>query len=455
MTTDLLARVRDHIARARLFPEPGGAVLAVSGGPDSVALLDLLAALAPSLGLELTVAHVDHGIAPDSGRVADAVAALARRYGLPFERREVALGTGASETAARRARYQALRAIQRDVGARYLVTAHHADDQAETVLFRLLRGSGLAGLAGIPARGPAGLVRPLLPVRRSTLARWLERRAVATGQPFPVHDDPANADPRHDRSWLRQRVLPLLRGRFADLDRRLRSAGGHAARERRAWAALLAELPDLDYRARPGGVEVAQAPLQRYDKALSEAILRALAREAGCLLGPRRARRVAQFVRSSTSGRVLQLGKGWEAAIAFDRVHLVQREPRDAPPATAATFGTDAGVVAWDGWEFVWRSEPAGTPLRAAFTTWVTPGASAVRALATGDRVRPLGGVGRRKVRTLLMEARVPVGERQRYPVLVRDGDVWWVPGICRSEVAVPRPGQPAVRIEARAARRD
>lgn len=311
----------------------------------------------------------------------------------------------------------------------------------------------MAGLAGIPARGPGGLVRPLLPFRRRTLEQWLERRAAQSGVTFPVHQDPANADPRHDRSWLRQRVLPLLRGRFAErVDARLRRLARHAAGERRAWAALLKELPGLEYRVSLRGVDVARSTLAGYDKALSEALLRALAREAGLALGPRHASRLASFVREGASGRRLELGGGWTAELAFDRVRLEGPRPGDAVASPVVIGAEGRGAAEWGGWEFEWRTEPAGTPARAAFTTWVTPGASGVRALEPGDRVRPVGGVGRRKVRRLLMEARVPVGGRHRYPVLVRDGAVWWVPGVCRGDVALPRVGEPALRIDARAA---
>ena len=155
-------------------------MVAVSGGPDSVALLDLLHTLAPDLGLSLVVAHADHGIQADSGTVGQAVAALARRYGLPFELGELRLGSEASETAARRARYAWLAEVQRHRAARYLVTAHHSDDQVETIVLRLLRGSGPAGLAGMPARARGGLVRPLLPFTRRDLVV-----AVVRGDEIP------------------------------------------------------------------------------------------------------------------------------------------------------------------------------------------------------------------------------------------------------------------------------
>src|SRR2546421_5505403 len=109
----LLERLRAHLDRARLFPAPGSAVLAVSGGPDSVALLDLMLAVARERGLSLVVAHADHGIRADSRTVGQSVGELARRSGLPFELGELELGPGATETAARRARYAWLALVQR------------------------------------------------------------------------------------------------------------------------------------------------------------------------------------------------------------------------------------------------------------------------------------------------------------------------------------------------------
>src|SRR5256714_8210584 len=206
--TPLLSRLGAHVARRRLFAAPGTAVVAVSGGPDSVALLDLLHTLAPELGLSLVVAHADHGIQADSGTVAQAVAALARRYGLPFELGELHLGAEATETAARRARYAWLAELQRRHAARYLVTAHHRDDHVETIVLRLLRGSGPAGLAGMPARARGGLGRPLLPFTHRDLVAYIAARGLR------VHDDPANRDPRHLRSWIRTVLPPLVSERL-------------------------------------------------------------------------------------------------------------------------------------------------------------------------------------------------------------------------------------------------
>lgn len=453
MLQDLLERLRSHVVTERFFAQPGLALLAVSGGPDSVALLDLFSQLGAEFELELAVAHVDHGIAEESVAVAHQVADLAARYGLPFHGVTFTLDAKTSETRAREARYRALRWLRRRTGARYVVTAHHADDQVETVLLRVLRGTGMAGLAGIPARGRGGLVRPLLPFARRELAQWLAHRATVTGERLPLHHDPANAHERHDRSWVRQRLLPLLRERCAVVDGQLLDLARHAREERSAWASLLRTLPELDFQQDGGAAQLARGPLRRYDKLLSEALLRALAREVGCTVGPRRAARLLRFVATAPSGRRMELGGGWEAEVVFERVRLV-RPARAAADQEVVEWGVGPqGCVRWSGWEIAWRRGRAEASPRASFTTWMTAGSGQVRGPEPGDALVPEGGVGHRKVRRLLMEARVSWRERGAYPLLVRGDAVLWVPGVCRSDAAVPPRGARALRVEAHALR--
>jgi tRNA(Ile)-lysidine synthase len=140
---ELLARVSDHLRSLGL--PPGRVLVAVSGGPDSVALLDLLCRTRNVHELEPVVGHVDHGIHPDSAAVARQVTALAAELGLPCHLEAVALGSAAGETDAREARYRLLFALADRLGIGPVVTAHHADDQLETILLRVLGGSGPAG----------------------------------------------------------------------------------------------------------------------------------------------------------------------------------------------------------------------------------------------------------------------------------------------------------------------
>jgi tRNA(Ile)-lysidine synthase len=448
VNTQLPHRLLEHIRESRLFTEPGLALLAVSGGADSVALWFLMSEIAGVLGLELAVAHADHGIAADSGKVAERVADLAAELGVPFHARRLQLGAAASETRARDARYAGLREMQREAGARYLVTAHQRDDQIETVLYRALRGSGMAGLAGIPATGPDGLIRPLLPFSRRELSEWLEQRPASCAPRPDVHRDPANIDVRHDRSWLRHDVIPLLVDRFGDdFARHMEALARHASGDRAAWAALLRALPELEFRVRAGVVEVARGPLRGYDKTLLQALLRALAREAGAVLSEERGSELLRLLNGS-SGRWLPLGGGYVAEIAFEWLRIVPPH-RPETPATAVVGEDISGACEWGGWRFAWKREPAGSLERASLTTWVTPGVATIRSPTNEDRVVPLGGIGHRKVRRLLMEARVPASERDAYPLFSRDSDVLWIPGVCRSAAGVPSEGVPAVRIDA------
>jgi len=299
----LLERLRAHLAASRLFAAPGLAVLAVSGGGDSLALLDLLAALAPELGLDLVVAHADHGILPGSADVARRVSALAReRYALETVTAALSLGPAASETRARLARYRFLRAVQAERRARYLVTAHHADDQVETVLLRVLRGSGPAGLSGMEAVGARGLVRPLLPFRHAELVAHAERAGLE------IFHDPSNADPRHTRAWIRTVLRPVIEERIGqEAGNALLGVAAHAARDLDAWDAVLDRLPGLDLAVSEGRFEVARSALGGYDNVLAGRVLRAAARRARLRLTPAEAARLARFASRAASGRALVL----------------------------------------------------------------------------------------------------------------------------------------------------
>lgn len=219
-----------------LWPDGGRLGLAVSGGPDSLALLVLAAAALPG---RVSAATVDHGLRAESAAEAAHVAAICQDLDVPHETLAVAVEPGNVQSAARAARYAALGqwAVRHELAA--LATAHHADDQAETLLLRLNRASGVAGLAGVRARGTVPgtrlpLLRPLLGWRRAELAD-----IVAAAGLDPV-DDPSNRDDRFDRArlrkalaqadWLDVPALAQSAAHLADADSALQWA---AARE---WA---------------------------------------------------------------------------------------------------------------------------------------------------------------------------------------------------------------------------
>ncbi|MBY6069689.1 tRNA lysidine(34) synthetase TilS [Marinobacter salsuginis] len=208
-------------APVRELPDHARLLVALSGGLDSTLLLHLAVHCHGHSGAVRAV-HINHQLQPNASETESFCRDLCGRLGVPLVVEKVTVGSGGNsdggiEEAARKARYSALEAMvqRRDL----VLMAHHGDDQAETVLFRMLRGSGVAGLAGMPfsrALGPATLVRPLLGFERAELERW----AGSAGLSWV--DDPSNTDQRFDRNFLRHTVLPALRERWPGLNRRLR-----------------------------------------------------------------------------------------------------------------------------------------------------------------------------------------------------------------------------------------
>jgi tRNA(Ile)-lysidine synthase len=435
----LLERFRDHIGGLHL--PPGRALLAVSGGPDSVALLDLMVRSRDVHGLDLIVAHLDHGIHPASADVAVQVEELAASYEVPFEGGSIRLGPAASETLARARRYAWLEATRARVGAGLICTAHHLDDQIETVLMRVIAGSGPAGLSGIaPIQGR--IVRPLLPFRRAELTEYLREAGRDSWL------DPANTDPRHLRSWIRTELLPSLHARVPRVSSNLERLAVHAARDRHAWDAVLDALPDLDLRGDEGCISVAATTLADYDSALKQAIILAVARRIGCRLGPTRAGRVLRLVEHGVSGARVPLGNRWTAELAFGRLRLYadSLEPELRPWSLQGQTGTGS----WGRWHFRW--EHARAPERqerSSLRAWFTLDPLTVRAWSPGERLKPIGGTGRRLVVRCFQEVRVPRSRRGSWPVLAQDQDVMWIPGVCRSDAQLPVQGAEALRVDA------
>lgn len=421
-----------EVAESRLL-------VAVSGGADSVALLRLLARWAPDFTLELVVAHVDHGISPQSAVIADDVAKLAQQLGLGVLLERLALGRDATETAARSARWAALDRMRTEAAAEWIVTAHHLDDQAETVLMRVLRGTGPAGLAGMSARG-GNILRPLLSFRRDELAQYVR------SQGLQYWADPANQDPRHDRAWIRQELMPLLSRRWPHVTSDLTRVGAAAQRWRSAWDGVLGQLPGLDVRLEPDGISVAGGVLADYDSEVGWAVVRAVARRVGAVVSSAGAERVMDLARSGESGHWVPLGSGWRAASAFGRV----RFERVSSIPEAMRVLPEPGTVAWGDWTF--RLSRAAAPPRQdrrGLTAWFPMAPLAIRSPAAGDRMQPLGGRGHRAIVRLLQDERVPLGRRGRWPVVELAGEPTWVPGICRSQSSLPEPGTEALRIDA------
>lgn len=344
MTGRGLSRIVERIRAAHLFAAGDAVLVGVSGGGDSVALLVALRALAPAMGLRLVVGHVDHGLRPEAADDARFVRDLSGQWGLPYVEERVTVVTGAGrspEAAARAARYAALERLALAQGCGKVAVGHTADDQAETLLLRLLGGGRLAGMRATRPLGRVELVRPLLGVWRR------EARAVLREQGVGWREDPTNVDRRFLRNRIRHDLLPLLEGHIPGVRRRLRDAAEWLAEEDALLDRLAREAEARVLRLGAGVVALRRAALQAEPPALQRRLVRRAVRRAGG--NTRRLRGVhisgvLRLAQEGREGRQVNL-PGVVAAVVGGEIHLRRPEPPEGGTAVAAGQGVAVGTV--------------------------------------------------------------------------------------------------------------
>jgi len=403
-------------------------VVAVSGGLDSCVLLHLLRFAARPPSLDLVVAHFDHGMRGSSADDALWVGGLCRAWGVAvrFGRADAVLR---SEEAARNARYEFLEAVRLEVGGRLVLTGHHADDQAETVLFRLLRGTGVRGLGGIPVTREPAVFRPLLGFWREEL------EAYAQSARLSWREDPSNREVQYARNALRMRVLPDVERLVASGARRALVRLARLAREDEAgWESLLPELlRPLGLEEEDGRISVDRGELMRLHPAVRARVLRALVGRLGLTLDEVGTRLAVEFASSGSSGGGIDLGRSVALRRELDRLVLGARIPVAADrPLSIPDVGPGSGEVVLGGRTIpvAWGGEEAAARLSAErFYVAALRFPLLVRSRGPGDRIRLPGGT--KKVKKLLLEARIPPGLRPQVPVVVdAEGEVLWIPRV-------------------------
>jgi len=433
----MLDRVERYIARHQMFP-PGTQVgVAVSGGADSVFLLHALCELAPRLNLRLSVIHIEHGIRGAASKDdAEFVRQLADSVDLPFHihSANVPAIEGNEEQAARNVRLGFYTELLAAGTADRIATGHTRSDQAETVLYRILRGSGLAGLSGILPVTREGIVRPLLAIDRAEIEAWLRERNIAW------REDATNQDYSYARNRLRHEVLPNLRENFNPrLDETLANMATLARDEESYWDSELARLQPAFTGQQPLILTTDQ--LTSAPPAVARRLLRkAIAQARGDLrqIDFAHIERILDMARSQDGHDRVQLpgldvmrSFGW---IRLSRLPATQRE-RDfslplAAPGSVELPGSSARITL----QVLEKSE-GGEPYATVVNEldWQRlrsfPGALPsleLRNWRPGDQYRRVGQAKDEKIKFLFQEARIPLWERRDWPIITYEGAILW-----------------------------
>jgi tRNA(Ile)-lysidine synthase len=460
------AEFRRHALETRLVPPGARLLIAASGGMDSMVLLHLVRTEFPRA--VVAVAHFDHAWRDDSAADAEWVAAACRAAAVPcYIERSTSRATG--EAAARAARYGFLARAADAFEADRVLTAHHADDQVETILFRMARGAGTRGLAGIPSRR-GRLTRPLLPFGRPAIEQYAAAHGIAW------REDSTNRDDRYARNRIRHTVVPALTRESADAVAAILEIGRLAAEAESCWRSeLRIVLNDVIIASDESGFTLASTILRGYHHTIHARVLRTLAARLGSPLDRSGTRRGVSFVGTGSSGRMVDLGGGIRLAREFDsllltRARLVAPGAGDPARNTADERVSIGGPEAGQGEAVIgglsvrvrWGLDIGESEADVAFDASSIRFPLEVRGWLPGDRIRLHHGS--KKLKKLFAERRIGRSHRCQVPVLAecngpdsaqdggpdtvqQQGRVLWLAGIARSAGGDPVGGSPVFRI--------
>lgn len=387
----------------------------------------LHAARSRTLRARCAVATFDHGTGPHATRAAKLVRAAARSFGMPAIAGR-ARAAGASEAEWRELRFRFLRSVARRRGAT-IVTAHTRDDQVETIVMRILRGASARGLAALYA--DSDIVRPLLGFRRVDIERYARAHNI-------VHvDDPTNALRTFFRSRVRHDILPAITRARPGFERDMLTIARRAARVRHSTERLAQHfVVNSDY----GRLEIDAAALARLGADSLALLWPALVARIGVPLDRRAIVRATSFSLTARPGQQAQCSGGVRLERTSKKIVVSRGEP-----VAAATVELGSAVEFGE-WRlcrvskstFITHAAERGSAWAAALED---PPKLQVRSWRPGDRIRAPGRASPRRLKRFFTELAIPVSERKTWPVVVGNGEIVWVPGVCGTAVVAERPG--------------
>lgn len=431
--SDVLDTVLTTISRYSMLTSGTRVIAAVSGGPDSVCLFHVLRELAPHFGATLAgVAHLNHklrGAASDEDE--RFVAAIAAEHGVAFHREEAHFEgrAGNLEQAARQARQSFFsRLIQQGVADR-IATGHTSDDQAETVLFRVLRGCGIAGLAGVLPVTNEGLIRPLLDVSRAEIEEFLESRGIAW------REDSTNREGRFARNKIRHELLPQLAREWNPQISKALSQLADLAREEEQWwkSEINRRFEDLFSRSN-GEVEVCADELAALPKAIARRLVRfAIERQSGHPADYSHVEGILDLAQRPEGTGTLQL-PGLVVMRSFGRLRFMRPGRPLIPEAVPVQI---PGKYQWAGGSIGLAIETPGPRNRE--TNFDRTGCARLklcggrdsaplelRGWRAGDHYRPAGRSRDHKIKEMFQEASVPSWQRYSWPIITSGSKILW-----------------------------
>lgn len=424
---------------------PGDRILvAVSGGADSLCLIHLLHSLSGKLGISLHVAYINHGLRPEAAAEARYVKRWASRLELPFTACRVDVKSLKTKhglsglDAARRLRYSALQRIAARTGSNRIATAHHCDDRLETLLIRLLSGSGLDGLAGLPAKRQMAegltLIRPLYNCWRSEIEAYCRQFDLA-----PVFDR-SNLDHRYLRNRVRLSLLPFLEEQFGlHVRRGLVKTGELLADD----SALLAGLTEQSYRdavkKENGCFSLDLEAWHKVPRALQARLLRKMMWECGVERPSRtHVNAMLGLAQSGSPSASVSLPSQVTARREYGFLRLLKQENREMVTTGVQALSIPGHTLLPGGKEMI-----TAAVLPAAAINLKIPDRKqayldfgllkypvVVRSRQAGDRVRLLGAPGSRKLKSILIDRKIPLAKRQAILLVESGGEIAWVAGV-------------------------
>jgi tRNA(Ile)-lysidine synthase len=437
----LLEKVHNTIVTERMI-QPGDRILvAASGGPDSLALCHILHRLRHKHNIELIVGHVHHGL---RGIEADEDAAFVQDLGdrleLPVVVRQANVRSwqkkhgGSLQMAARTLRYSCLRQVMFEKRASKLALGHNADDQAEEVLLRLFRGAGQRGLSGMPPCTRDGVIRPLLECYRQEIIAYLERRALAFRQ------DSSNLQPWCQRNLLRLELLPHLQDKFnSRLSATLLRTSKIFKEEEDFWESLVQSWLDRHSSERGGsGPSLPMGPLLETHPAMQRRLLRRLVELAkGDLkgFGFHHTESLLRFCRSAAANSRIDLPGELVAEKTYDWLTLSRPQETvedfyyEIPgpgiyPLPLLNHRIEVRFLACDA-----APQFSPNPAEAIMDLGRVSLPIFLRSRKPGDRFRPLGLGGTKKVKDFFIDLKVPKGQRRNIPILCSKDHILWIVG--------------------------